>query len=72
MLGKQSGLGGGDHAYLDHVGRDAFYGFLVFARPLREVASQPIHLSKPSFSATLLPIFRTSESGFSEYTFLHR
>jgi hypothetical protein len=28
MLGKQSGLDGGEHAYLDHVGRDSFYGFL--------------------------------------------
>jgi hypothetical protein len=27
MLGKQSGLDGGSHAYLDHVGRDSFYGF---------------------------------------------
>ena len=29
MLGKQSGLDGGSHAYLDHVGRDSFYGFLA-------------------------------------------
>ena len=29
MLGKRSGLDGGEHAYLDHVGRDSFYGFLV-------------------------------------------
>ena len=32
MLGKQSGLDGGDHAYLDHVGRDSFYGFLASYR----------------------------------------
>src|ERR671910_2348202 len=32
MLGKQSGLDGGDHAYLDHVGRDSFYGFLASHR----------------------------------------
>jgi hypothetical protein len=29
MLGKQSGQDGGDHAYLDHVGRGSFYGFLA-------------------------------------------
>jgi hypothetical protein len=29
MLGKRSGLDGGDHPYLDHVGRDSFYGFLA-------------------------------------------
>jgi hypothetical protein len=32
MLGKQSGLDGGEHAYLDHVGRDSFYGFLASHR----------------------------------------
>jgi hypothetical protein len=32
MLGKHSGLDGGDHAYLDHVGRDSFYGFLASHR----------------------------------------
>jgi hypothetical protein len=33
MLGKQqSGLDGGEHAYLDHVGRDSFYGFLNLHR----------------------------------------
>jgi hypothetical protein len=32
MLGKQSGLEGGEHAYLDHVGRDSFYGFLASHR----------------------------------------
>jgi len=29
MLGKRSGLNGSDHPYLDHVGRDSFYGFLA-------------------------------------------
>ena len=29
MLGKQSNLGGGEHPYLSHVGRDSFYGFLA-------------------------------------------
>ena len=29
MLGKQSDLGGGEHPYLNHVGRDSFYGFLA-------------------------------------------
>ena len=32
MLGKHSGLDGGDHACLDHVGRDSFYGFLASYR----------------------------------------
>lgn len=32
MLGKQSELDGGDHPYLDHVGRDSFYGFLASHR----------------------------------------
>ena len=32
MLGKQSDLDGGEHAYLDHVGRDSFYGFLASHR----------------------------------------
>jgi Transposase DDE domain/Transposase domain (DUF772) len=32
MLGKQSDLGGGEHPYLDHVGRDSFYGFLAVHR----------------------------------------
>jgi hypothetical protein len=32
MLGKQSDLGGGEHPYLDHVGRDSFYGFLALHR----------------------------------------
>jgi hypothetical protein len=32
MLGKRSGLNGGDHPYLDHVGRDSFYGFLALHR----------------------------------------
>ena len=32
MLGKQSGLDGGEHTYLDHVGRDSFYGFLALHR----------------------------------------
>jgi Transposase domain (DUF772)/Transposase DDE domain len=32
MLGKQSGLDGGEHAYLDHVGRDSFYGLLASHR----------------------------------------
>jgi hypothetical protein len=32
MLGKWSGLDGGEHAYLDHVGRDSFYGFLASHR----------------------------------------
>jgi hypothetical protein len=32
MLGKQSGLDGGDHPYLNHVGRDSFYGFLALHR----------------------------------------
>ena len=33
MLGKrQSGLDGGDHPYLDHVGRNSFYGFLNLHR----------------------------------------
>jgi transposase len=32
MLGKQWGLDGGEHAYLDHVGRDSFYGFLASHR----------------------------------------
>ena len=31
MLGKQSVVGG-DHPYLDHVGRDTFYGFLALHR----------------------------------------
>lgn len=29
MLGRRSGPNGGDHPYLDHVGRDSFYGFLA-------------------------------------------
>ena len=32
MLGKQSGLDGGEHTYLDLVGRDSFYGFLASHR----------------------------------------
>ena len=32
MLGKRSGLAGGDHTYLDHVGRDSFYGLLAGQR----------------------------------------
>ena len=32
MLGKRSGLNGGDHPYLDHVGHDSFYGFLASHR----------------------------------------
>jgi Transposase domain (DUF772) len=32
MLGKRSGLNGGDHPHLDHVGRDSFYGFLALHR----------------------------------------
>jgi transposase len=32
MLGKQSWLDGGEHAYLDHVGRHSFYGFLASHR----------------------------------------
>jgi Transposase domain (DUF772) len=32
MLGKRWGSGGGEHAYLDHVGRDSFYGFLASHR----------------------------------------
>jgi hypothetical protein len=32
MLGKQSVLNGGEHPYLDHVGRDSFYGFLASHR----------------------------------------
>ena len=32
MLGKRSGLEGGEHTYLDHVGRDSFYGFLALHR----------------------------------------
>jgi hypothetical protein len=29
VLGKRSGSDGGEHPYLDHVGRDSFYGFLA-------------------------------------------
>ena len=32
MLGKQSSLDGDEHPYLDHVGRDSFYGFLALHR----------------------------------------
>ena len=32
MLGKRSGLDGGEHPYLDHKGRDSFYGFLALHR----------------------------------------
>jgi hypothetical protein len=32
MLGKRSGTDGGDHPYLEHVGRDSFYGFLALHR----------------------------------------
>ena len=32
MLGKHSGLDGGEHTYLDHVGRDSFYGWLASQR----------------------------------------
>ena len=32
MLGRLPESGGGDHAYLDHVGRDSFYGFLALHR----------------------------------------
>jgi hypothetical protein len=32
ILGKRSGLNGGDHPYLDHVGWDSFYGFLALHR----------------------------------------
>ena len=31
MLGRHSDPDGGDHPYLDHVGRDSFYGFLASA-----------------------------------------
>ena len=32
MLGRQSDPDGGDHPYLDHVGRDSFHGFLALHR----------------------------------------
>ena len=32
VLGKRSESDGGDHPYLDHVGRDSFYGFLASHR----------------------------------------
>ena len=32
MLGRLPESGGGDHAYLDHGGRDSFYGFLALHR----------------------------------------
>ncbi len=32
MLGRQSDPDDGDHPYLDHVGRDSFYGFLAVHR----------------------------------------
>jgi hypothetical protein len=32
VLGKRSGLDAGEHPYLDHVGRDSFYGFLALHR----------------------------------------
>ncbi len=32
MLGKRSGSNGDEHSYLDHVGRDSFYGFLASHR----------------------------------------
>jgi hypothetical protein len=32
MLGRQSDPDGGNHPYLDHVGRDSFYGFLALHR----------------------------------------
>ncbi len=32
MLGKRPDSGGGAHPYLDHVGRDSFYGFLALHR----------------------------------------
>jgi len=32
MLGRQSDPDGGEHPYLDHVGRDSFYGFLALHR----------------------------------------
>src|SRR5215208_4941385 len=32
MPGKRSGRNGGEHPYLGHVGRDAFYGFLASHR----------------------------------------
>lgn len=32
MLGKRSGPNGDEHPYLDHVGRDSFYGFLASHR----------------------------------------
>ena len=32
MLRKHSGLDGGEHPYLDHVGQDSFYGFLASHR----------------------------------------
>jgi transposase-like protein DUF772/DDE family transposase len=32
MLGKRSGLNGSGRSYLDHVGRDSFYGFLALHR----------------------------------------
>jgi hypothetical protein len=32
MLGRQSDPDDGDHTYLDHVGRDSFYGFLALHR----------------------------------------
>ena len=32
MLGRQLSLDGGEHASLEHVGRDSFYGFLAVHR----------------------------------------
>jgi hypothetical protein len=32
VLGRQSDPDGGEHPYLDHVGRDSFYGFLALHR----------------------------------------
>ena len=65
MLGRRSDLACGEHPYLDHVGRDSFYGFLnhpqriisIHAYALlvvRRVFATLSPRSEPGFSATLL------------------
>src|ERR671912_1583915 len=59
MLGRRSDLDGGEHAYLDHVGRDSFYGFLASHRKelFRDEDFADLYCSdngRPSVSPSLL------------------
>lgn len=59
MLGKRSGFNGSKHPYLDHVGRDSFYGFLASRRGelFRDENFTDLYCSdngRPSVSPSLL------------------